>query len=74
MLRSNAMELLNELTTTSDILYSSTQISLHLNENNQTTLLIRTALDDYQKELLAFIVNKRELKLVECPHNVWMIY
>ena len=74
MLRFEAMELISEISTSSDLLVSATQINLQLSEEKQTRIIINSVLDEQQKELLAFFVNKRNLKLVECPHNVWVIY
>ena len=74
MLRFEAMELITEISTSSDLLVSATQINLQLSENKQTRIVINSALDEPQKELLSFFVSKRNLKLIECPHDVWVIY
>jgi hypothetical protein len=74
MLRPEALDLLNELTTTSDILHSATHINLYLAKDGQTRMIVHTELDFEQRELLRFLVNKRNLKLLESPNSVWTIY
>jgi hypothetical protein len=74
VLRPEAMELINDISTNSDILVSATHINLQLGEQEQTRIIIHSQLNGDQKELLGHFVSKRNLKLVECPHDVWMIY
>jgi hypothetical protein len=71
-LRPEAMELLNDISTSSDLLVSATQINLQLGEGKQTKIIIQSSLDVFQKELLSHFVRERNLKLVECQNNVWV--
>jgi hypothetical protein len=74
MLRPEAMELINDISTSNDLFALVTTINLQLGEQKQTRIIIQSNLDIFRKELLFHFVSKRNLKLVECPNNVWVIY
>ena len=74
MHRLEAMELLNEITACNpDLISQATRISLHFGEKLETRIIIKTELDETQREMLENIVAQRNLKLVYSS-NVWVIF
>ncbi len=74
MLRPEAIELMYELSTTTDLLTSATHINLQAYPDNQTRLIFHSMLDFEQRELLRHLVKEKNFKLVECTNNVYIIY
>ncbi len=73
MHRSEAMEFLHEICGSLGIFSDVAYISLQQNDGD-TRIVLQSRLDEMQKNILLSTTKKRNLRAIERPNNIWMIY